>query len=267
MLVEAVAADQRVVRGDAVGPVAVAGIDVDPEEAPEEVLGHVLAVAAADPVVPVLDVAGALVARGAAIADRDVEVAVGAEGQVPGVVVPLRLGDLEDGPLGVPSDGPAVRRGPELRQDERVAVAVGRPRPRRRRVPEVEPAVVGERGVERDAEQALLAARGDGVPEVERGVVSDAVGAVGDHQPGLLEDVPPVGVGEERHPDGGAQPLDDGLEADPLGAAVGRRARRLGRARAARAAGEAGERAGARRPEDRAPGGTVHGAASAAEGQ
>ena len=70
-------ADERVVRRDGVVPVTFLAVHVDPEDAPQEVLGYVLPVLAADGVVPVVDVALALVVAGTAVTDRDVEVAVG----------------------------------------------------------------------------------------------------------------------------------------------------------------------------------------------
>ena len=76
LFVEARAADERVVPGDGVAAVA-AAVDVDAEDAAQEVLRDVLAVAPGDGVVPVVDVALALVVAGTAVTDRDVEVAVG----------------------------------------------------------------------------------------------------------------------------------------------------------------------------------------------
>ena len=272
MLVEALPADQRVVPGDRVGAVAV---DVEAEDAPEEVLGHVLAVAPAHPVVPVVDVAGADVAGGPTVADADVQPAVGAERQVPRVVVALGLGHLEDRPLGVTPDAAAVGGRPELREHEGVAVPVGGTRPPRGAVAQVEPAVVGEPRMEGDAEQSPLATGRDGVPEVERRLGGEAVGLVADDEPLLLEDVPAVGVRRDGHRDRCPEPLDDGLEAHRRGRGRPRRRHRLGRGgpwggrlpvgRAPATAREPADDAGAEGREDAPAGGPGH-APSASRG-
>jgi len=105
VFVESAGADERVVVRDGVVSVIAAAVaidvdvDVDTQDAPEEVLADVLAVAARVGVVPVLDVASALVAAATAVADSDVEGAIGTEGDGARVMVRLRFGNLQQGRL------------------------------------------------------------------------------------------------------------------------------------------------------------------------
>jgi hypothetical protein len=167
-------------------------------------------------------VARAVVAGGAAVADRDVEVAVRAEREVAGVVVALRLRDLQQCPLRPTIDAAAVRRRPELGQDEGVAVVLGRPRPSGGAVPDEQPSVVGVVGVERDAEQALLAAGEDGVSEVQERRLEPGTGLDGVDDALLFGQVGPVAAGREGDVQWRAAAVDDGLEPDGVGqSAVG----------------------------------------------
>ena len=129
--------DVRVRRGDAVRPRRRRSVDVDPQDLAEQrvrVLGAVAGVAAA-----------------AAVADADVQVAVRPEREHAAVVVVVRLVDLEDR-----SGRTSVRRGPGSATEawySRMIVS-----PSRFGVVHVELAVVVKLRVEREPEQALLAA-------------------------------------------------------------------------------------------------------------
>jgi hypothetical protein len=196
--------DERVVRRDTVG---LRAIDVDPEDLPEQ-RPEVLPVPSRRMASP--DVAGA-----AAVAERDVEVAVGAEGDRTAVVVRLGLVDLEDHPLGV-RVRPVGRGGPELRYPARVVPAHRRPVPERGAVVDEEPPVLPELRVEREAEEPALVVAGaevdDPVGDIEEGLIGaddpDDAGEVRDEEP-----PGPVGGGRER--DGHDESPGDRLEAHP----------------------------------------------------
>jgi len=145
-------ADERVVLWNRVRHPVARLVDVDAEDAAEQVRRHVLSVAAVVVLVPVRDVAEARVVRGTAVAHADVEVAVGAEEHAAGVVVRLGLGYLEQAPLGGRVDG-QVLAGLELREDERVVVAVGRLAGPWRAVPHEDAAVGLEIRVQSESEQ------------------------------------------------------------------------------------------------------------------
>ena len=146
----ALAADERVVVGDRVR-VGAALTRVDAQDLPEQRVQGL-------PVAPL----AVLVAAAAAVAHADVELLVGPEGDHPAVVVGLGvvLGDQEA--LGVPVGGVVVRAR-EL--GERV-------RPGFVRVVDVEQAARRVVGREREAEQALLAARADLVADVQERLVA-----------------------------------------------------------------------------------------------
>ena len=144
-LVGAGLADERIRRGDAVALAGSRSVDVDPEHLAEQaraVLGVVLGVAA-----------------GAAVAHPDVEVAVGPECHAAAVVIGIGLGDHEDLAARPERDDVRVRCHPVLVDDRR---AVGLPG-----VVDVELAVRRERRVEREAEQAPLAAADDERVDIE----------------------------------------------------------------------------------------------------
>jgi len=103
----------------------------------------------------------------AAVTDRHVEIAVGAERQVTCVVVPVGLRNLQQSPLGVRSGGEHPVLDCELREHERVAVPVGHPLPQGGAVPDEQPSVLLEPGMERDSEQPSLAAEAHLIGDVE----------------------------------------------------------------------------------------------------
>ena len=141
----AVGVREGVVRGDAIRLALGHAVHVDPEKRSE------------GGVQPLPSVHG--VVAGAAVAERDVEVAVGAEGDLPAVVVGERLGHLQEHPLagGVGREG--VARGPRQLGDHAAPV-------RARGVVHEDAAVGLVVRVEREPEQAALAARPHAVVEV-----------------------------------------------------------------------------------------------------
>jgi hypothetical protein len=118
--------------------------DVEPEDRCQERVG-VLAVAVG-------------VAARAAISKPDVEVAVRPEREMPAVVVRVRLVDREDH-LGRPGIRPLRIVADPVARHDRVAANV--------RVVDVEAAVVGVVGFERESQEALLAAGHDPVAHIE----------------------------------------------------------------------------------------------------
>ena len=129
----ALAVSERVVVGDRVGAAA-RGRRVDAEDLAEQRVGRLA--------VPAVGVSLALVAGAAAVAEPDVEVAVGAERQLPAVVVGLQALDREDLAARRRIDRVAVDL---VLVDLVVAVRV--------RVVDVDAVAVGR---ERDPEQALF---------------------------------------------------------------------------------------------------------------
>jgi hypothetical protein len=179
------------------------------------------------------------VAAAPAVAEGDVEPAVGAEGELAAVVVGERVLEVEQRPLRARVGLPAAHG--QLR-DLVVAVPVG--------VGQVQVAAVGREG---QAEQALLAAGGDLPGDVDhRGGVEAAV-ADRPHPPDLLDHVQDVVVPRphghgHRLLQGGhlGQPDPGRLELGPgggLGGGPGRRRRRRG-GRGGRGRGGAGRRPG-----------------------
>src|ERR687891_1184069 len=152
-LVEPGRSDERVVGGDAVG---VAAVYVDPQDVAEQVLLDVLPVAAAVVGVPVLHVAQPDVVRASPVAEGDVQVAIGTEGQGAGVVVELRFVDLEQDPLRGGLDPIRISRHRELGDVAGGVEARPAPLPPRSAVVDEEPSVGRVVGMEREPEQAAL---------------------------------------------------------------------------------------------------------------
>ena len=183
-------AKQRIVGRDAVGVLRRRATHVDADNRAQQRLR-------------VLTVAARIVGR-AAVADAEVEHAVGPEAHRAAVVVGEGLLDLEDDQLAVwiclgAFDG-------EAREAGEVGSARG--------VPDVEVGVVGEFGIERDAEQPLFTAEYDLFAEVEHAahgavgsVERDAAALFGDEQAARRVAGPIAGPGEQ---------LDRLLEAAPV---------------------------------------------------
>jgi hypothetical protein len=243
LLVEALLADQRVVVGDPVGLAVLPAVDVDPEDAPEEVLVDVLAVPAAV-LVPVADVPLDQEAA-AAVAHPHVEVAVlGAEQDLARVVGVVRRRDLEDGVFGVGNPHGEVLGRAELREYLGVGVPLWSPRPRRRAVVEVELPVLAVVRVEGEPEQPALV---DHLFVGEVVEVHEPVPDVDERlQPTPIERVDPADLvhheptiafrGDFERERGGHATVDDGFEPDrrsPRHEPLRRRivGRRLGRRR------------------------------------
>ena len=144
----------------------------------------------------VLRVVGRVVAR-AAVAGADVQEAVGAELQLPAVVVAVRgMVDLEHRPPGRRIGEVRLRRrAVELLDRDDAAVGVARPRSR---VVDVEEPAGGVVGRERHRQEPLLAYRDDAAGEVEERRAED--GAVADHvdRPVLVDHEQAVRVGRRR---------------------------------------------------------------------
>ena len=213
------AGGERVVGRDGVGRGAV---DVEAQQVAEQVVLHVLPVAAAVVRVPILDVAQPDVVGAAAVADRDVEVAVvGTEGESAGVVVELRLVDLQQDDLRGRVGEVRVARDAQLGDRARAVEARRRAGAQGRAVVDEEAAVRRVIGVEGEAEQAALVEarlQGDelGAQVEKRRRQARAVGVEDPHQTHLVDDeeAPRAvrrrhqvhrrgeGVGDELHADG-----------------------------------------------------------------
>jgi len=145
VLVAAGFAHERVVRRDSVGPVAARVVDVDAQDAAKQIVLGVLCGLAL--VVPPGAILSFLFEVGPpAVAERGVEIPLRPEGDVTGVVLGTRFGNLEQQSLGAGVDAGQVGRRLVLREHGRVRV-VGRHRvAQRRAVSDVQLPVVAEDG-------------------------------------------------------------------------------------------------------------------------
>ena len=162
---------------------------IDPQDLPEKRAQRLA--------VPAARVSGALVARGATVAERDVEIAIRSERELTAIVVRLRLLDDEQVPARRRVGDPAVHR--EL-VDVRVAGLVG--------VVHVDVRPVGR---ERDPQETLLTGRRRVAPEIEDRATDELPTADGAHQTRLLRDVQRL-VAAARGHRGGSSELRDTRE-------------------------------------------------------
>jgi hypothetical protein len=173
---------------------------VDAQDVPEQVVLDVLPVAAVVRRVSVLDVAELVVVGPAAVTDGDVQVAIaGPEQQGAGVVVELRLVELEQRPLRRRIRAVRVcRRNAELRDPARVVLTDGPARPQRRAVIDEQASVVGIVRVERQAEETALVERrhqrDDAASQIEERLrPQGALGPQHADRADLIHDEHPVG--------------------------------------------------------------------------
>jgi spermidine/putrescine transport system substrate-binding protein len=207
--------DERVVGGDGVGLAVGAAVDVEAEDLAEE-RGEVLGVAGGGAV-------EALIVGVAAVADAEVEEAVGAEGEAAAVVVEVGLVDLEEEAFRGGVDAGVVGGGGELADVAGMIPVGGAGGAAVGAVVDVETAVFGEFRVEGEAEEsafveALVEFRQLGA-EIEEGV--GAAGAAGFEdvdEADLVDDQEALRV-EGGDGEGGDEAVGDFLEG--LGGVLG----------------------------------------------
>ena len=198
MLVETRFSHERVVVGDGVGFAVFPTVDVDAQDSTQEVLGDVLAVAATVSRIPVFSVAGAHVSGTAAVAEREIEIAVGTERDRAAVVDLPWLVHLQKDPFGVRLGGRAVVARGELREHLGVGVRLGRTVCERGAVAQEKPAVRREVGMEGDSKQTALGGEfREAVGHVDERFVLPSIVLDGVHLSGQVNDEPAVVAGRD----------------------------------------------------------------------